>query len=129
MALTLSEIFGSNDMKLLKVPMPEWGGDVFIRCMTGTEREDYETLLLSKVKDGKLADNRGLKQKLISLTLCDDKGKRLLESQTDVTKLFGKSAAALQRLFVQAQSHNALLDSDIEAAAKNSEATEPAVSG
>lgn len=129
MALTLSEILGKDDLKLLQVTVPEWGGDVYLRCMTGGEREEYETVLLSKVKDGKLTDNRGLKQKLLSLTLCDEKGKRMLDAAPDVQKLFGKSAAVLQRLFEKSQIHNGLRDEDVEAAAKNSDATAPAVSG
>jgi len=129
MALTLSEILGSDDLKLLKVPMPEWGGDVYLRCMTGAEREEYETLLLSKLTDGKMSDNRGLKQKLLSLTLCDEKGKRMIESAGDVPKLFNKAAGPLQRLFERSQVHNGLRDADVEDAAKNSNATDPAVSG
>jgi hypothetical protein len=119
MALTLSEILGKDDGKIISVNVPEWGGDVCLRVMSGAERDEYESFLLSKMKDGKLADNRGLKQKLLTLTLCDEKGVRMVDAPQDAAKLFAKSASVLQSLFEKAQIHNGLRDEDVEAVGKN----------
>src|SRR5437868_7602200 len=102
MSLTLSEIIAAKDSQIEKVPVPEWGGDVFVRVLTGPEREEYDTLMLSKIDGNKWKDNKGLKQLLLKYALCDEKGTRMVQD-SDVAKLFGKSSTVLQRLFEKAQ--------------------------
>ena len=40
--LTREQILGSDDLKRQTVAVPEWGGDVFVRMLTGGERDAFE---------------------------------------------------------------------------------------
>ena len=42
MALSKDEIFAAQDTTDLEVDVPEWGGSVRLRSMTGTQRSNYE---------------------------------------------------------------------------------------
>ena len=131
MALTLSEILSAKDGKTTEVKVPEWGGSVFLRVMSGSERDEYDNCLLTRLAaEGKrLKENRGIRQKLLMLTLCDESGARMLATEADANKLFAKSATVLQRLFEASQSLNALNDEAVEVLGKNSDGTGAVLSG
>ena len=42
MLLTKDAILQAQDSKLEKLEVPEWGGHVFIKSMSGTERDNFE---------------------------------------------------------------------------------------
>jgi len=121
--LTREEILGKDDLPKREVDVPEWGGKVFVRTMTGAERDKFETVItkFSAALKGKGDySDLNIRAKLVSLTLCDEHGKRLF-SDADVVELSGKSAAALDRLSEIAQELNKMSDKDIEDLEKNSE--------
>lgn len=113
--LTRDEIAGARDLGLERVHVPEWGGDVFVRGMTGAERDVF----LSGVIDGQgrvvLAN---LTAKLITATLVDESGERLF-TEAEVELLAGKSAAALHRLFTVASRLSGISREDVEGLEKN----------
>ena len=41
-ALTRDEILGADDLKTESVKVPEWGGTVLVRELTGAERDEWE---------------------------------------------------------------------------------------
>lgn len=131
MALTLSEILTAKDGRIEEVPVPEWGGSVFLRVMSGVERDDYDHYLRTRVDDkGRLKDVRGVRQKLLSLTLCDAEGTRMLQADKDAADLFSKkNSEVLCRLFSDAQRLNGLADEALEDTAKNSSGTGTEISG
>lgn len=96
-------ILGASDLKRETVAVPEWGGDVIVRAMTGEERDEFESVVFGEGK----RDMRNLRARLVAMTLIDEKGKRLF-SEDDVQKLAGKSSAALTRVFIVAQKLNGL---------------------
>lgn len=54
MVLGREAILGAQDVVVEEVAVPEWGGVVYARGMTGRERAQYETSLVN-VKDGRVA--------------------------------------------------------------------------
>ena len=100
--LTREQILGSNDLPSETVDVPEWGGQVSVRTMTGIDRDAFETTLVGK--EGKL-DN--VRARLVALTVCDKSGARLFGDE-DVAALGGKSAKALDRVFSVAQRLNGI---------------------
>jgi hypothetical protein len=115
--LTRDEIAGAQDLGLERVHMPEWGGDVLVRGMTGAERDTF----LAGVIDGKggvILQN--LTAKLITATLVDETGNRLF-TEAEVQTLAGKSAAALTRIFGVASRLSGISRDDVEGLEKNSE--------
>lgn len=107
--LTAEEILGADDLKPREVEVPEWGGSVLMRPMTGEEA-------ISLVGEGV---NRGqVAFRVVSMTLVREDGSRLFtDEQLEALKL--RSAAALLRLQKKAMELNQLTDEGA-AQAKNS---------
>lgn len=111
--LKRDDILQAEDIKTELVPVPEWGGDVYVKGMNGAERDKFEgSLVVLRGKD-KQMNMTNIRAKLASMTICDDKGKRLF-NENDVQALSQKSAAALQRVFVVAQKLSRISDDDVE---------------
>lgn len=111
--LSRDDILNADDRKLEEVQVPEWGGSVMIRTLSGKERDEYESGTLS-VKNGKQVENfENFRARLVALCLVDEKGKRLFTAR-DIVTLGNKSAAALQRVYNKCQELNAVSDEDVE---------------
>jgi len=119
MALTRQEILSADDITLKEVEVPEWGGSVFIRPMTGSERDRYESDILGE--DGKSdVRNKSLREKLAVLSVCDESGATLF-TEEDIQALSEKNSAPLDRIFDAAQKLNGITDDDIKILTKNSD--------
>ena len=119
MLLTREMILSVDDKAptLTKVDIPEWGGEAYIRVMTGLERERFEAALTA---DNKVVGT-SLRALLASLVLCDEKGKPLFAA-ADLVALGEKSSNALQRIYVAGLKLNAIGKSGVDELEKNSEA-------
>ncbi len=121
MSLTKQQILSADDCKKERIDVPEWGGEVYIRVMTGAERDMFEAGLYGSDNyngSGKM-NFKNVRAKLATLTLCDESGNRLF-TDADMVTLGTKSAAALDRVFSAAQKLNGFTDQDVEDLAKNS---------
>ena len=121
--LNRDQILKANDLKTETVAVPEWGGEVLVRMMTGTARDKFEeqTFFAGRKKGGKTEvsfDN--IRARLVAAVLVDEEG-NLLFSPSDIAELGKKSAAALDRIFTVAQKLNGFTKEDIDELAKNSE--------
>lgn len=114
MSLTKEQILAAEDMGLLKVAVPEWGGDIFIRVMTVGERDAYENEWQKKKETG--VDD--FRTKFLVRCIVDEKGNRLFDNG-DVVRLSQKSARVMNRLWLAAMEHNNLSDDSLEEVAKN----------
>jgi len=114
MALSKEQILSADDLGLLEVQVPEWGGSVFIRVMTVGERDAYENDWV--VNKGKGVDD--FRTKFLARCICDASGTRLF-SDAEIPVLSKKSAKVMSRLWQKAMEHNALSDKDVEELAKN----------
>lgn len=113
-SLTKDQILAADDLGLLKISVPEWGGDVFVRVMSVGERDAYENEWMRK-KDTGVDDFR---TKFLVRCLVDENGARLFDNG-DVQKLSAKSAKVMNRVWQAAMEHNNLSDADVEELAKN----------
>ena len=111
--LTKGEILAAVDLPTERVAVPEWGGEVMVRGMTGAERDAFEASLVrtrgQKTSELNLENARA---KLIARTVVDEEGTRLF-SDADAVALGKKSAQALQRVFEVAQRLSGLTPDDI----------------
>lgn len=112
MALNKAKILAANDTKLEKVHVPEWGDDVYIKTLSGTERDLFEEAYSSEKM-------KNFRSRFLVLTLADDNGARLF-ADAEVEQLGTKSAFVLNRLFEKAWSLNAFRDADVDALGKDS---------
>ena len=113
--LNRTEILEASDIKVQEVAVPEWGENaaVYVKGMNGAERDKFEgSLVIMRGKD-KQMNMANIRAKLASMTICDEKGKRLF-NENDVQALSQKSAAALQRVFAVAQKLSGISDEDVE---------------
>lgn len=122
MILNKDQILEANDLKTETVDVPEWGGSVLVRSLTGTDRDAFEASMITVSTDGTRKPNMSnMRAKLVALTVVDEAG-RLVFDVSDVDRLARKSAAALERVFMAAQRINGIGVDAQEDIAKNSNA-------
>lgn len=123
--LTREQILAVQDVSTETVAVPEWGGDVLVRGMTGTERDRFEASIVETHGKKVKVVMVNIRARLVAQCVIDEKGERLF-SNADIELLGKKSAAALQRVYDVAQKLCGLSDSDVE---ELSEAFLPGPSG
>jgi len=106
--LTRDSILKADDLPKESVEVPEWGGQVWVSTLTGTQRDAFEQSMVTK-KNKPNMDN--VRARFAVLTICDEKGERLFKA-ADADELGKKSAAALDRIFAVAQRLNGFSDND-----------------
>ena len=116
MTLSKDQILAADDLHREELDIPEWKGSVFVRVMTGKERDQFESEVLAADNDKSKLVN--IRSKLCALTVCDEQGQRLFTDQ-ELESLGGKSAAALERIFILSQKLNLISDKDVEELEKN----------
>jgi hypothetical protein len=116
--LNKKAILAAQDIKTELVHVPEWGGDVMVRGMTGSQRDEFEASIVEMHGQTQTMHFEGIRAKLCSLCLVDEDGRRMFDSD-EVDDLGTKSAQALQRIFEVAQRLSGLTPSDVEDLAKN----------
>lgn len=114
--LSRADIIAAKDLATEEVEVPEWGGVVIVRALSGTERDAYEAGIFASgsTAPGKSPEYnlQNIRAKLASKTMVDEDGKRLF-SDADVVILGLKSAAALDRVFSVAQRLSRLTNQDV----------------
>lgn len=112
--LTAEEILKADDSPRELVEVPEWGGAVYVRTISGAERDQYETEGIS-LKTGKLQREavETTRARLVALCAVGEDGKRLF-NPSDVMGLARKSARALDRVFEAAARLNGIRKEDVE---------------
>lgn len=114
--LSKDQILQANDLPKEVVPVPEWGGEVIVRTMTGSERDAYESSIMNGPSGEK--DFTNIRAKLCSKVLVDESG-NLLFADADIISIGKKSAKALDRIFDVAVRLNGLSRKDIKDLEKN----------
>jgi hypothetical protein len=119
--LTKEQIIGFDDLKSQVVEVPEWGGSVIIRRMSGVERDSYEADIYDSKGGTIVLKRENFRAKLVARCLVGENGERLF-SDGEIAVLGKKSAAALDRCFAIAQKINGMTKEEQDNIEKNSEA-------
>lgn len=118
--LSRDEIFSkAEQLKKREVNIPEWGGTVFVRELTGLERDAWELSNARAQEKGRLVDGRSIRAKLIAKVVVDEKGDHVF-SDNDVVRLGKTGAKALDRIYDVAVELSGLREDAAEEVAKNS---------
>lgn len=114
--LKRQQILDANDMKTEIVSVPEWGGDVCIKMMTGTERDAFEAATIKQNKNGSQSRNfDNVRARFLVKVIIDPDDNNLpVFTESDIKALGAKSVAALDRVFSAAQELNSVTDQDVE---------------
>lgn len=113
--LSREQILAAADIRFEDVGVPEWGGTVRVKMMSGLERNRMETMLRDRRLDPDSADMRAI---MVAMAVVDDAG-ALLFTPADIEALGRKSWVALERVAEAVARVNALTDATVEAIAKN----------
>lgn len=116
--LTRESILAVEDRETVSVPVPEWGQDaiVYVRSLTGAERDALEVGIADARKDGTLRLNQ--RARLVCAFACTSTGGTLF-LPTDIEVLTQKSAIALSRIVDAGLQLNAMREEDAQEAVKN----------
>lgn len=122
MALTREQILGQKKPEATKLSVPEWGGDVYVRVLSGKERDAFEFASIAErktaKKGGKEFTPENVRARLVASTACDESGNTLFTPE-DVTALGELSCAALDRVWELASRINRFTREDAEELVKN----------
>lgn len=125
--LNRDALLAKEELEVVKVELGK-GEFVYVRQMTGRERDSFEQSLIKETKDNKgqvtgydraLGDFRA---KLAVVTLSDEKGNLILELKDYPLLSQRMSARRLELIVNAAQKLNAISEEDKEALVKNLEA-------
>lgn len=114
--LKRDQVVAHREMRTETVPVPEWGGDIIIKELTGRERDEWEASFQGK-KKGEI-NWTNFRARLIVACAVDEAGQPLFYP-SDVDLVGELSAAALDRVFSAARRLSGLSDQDIDELAKN----------
>ena len=115
--LDRNAILEAKDLPTETVDVPEWGGQVIVRTLTGEERDQYESSMFEVVGDGAnrevIPKMENLRATLAALSIVDEDNKRMFDV-SEVHLLGDKSAAALDRVFDVAKRLSGLSEEDVK---------------
>ncbi len=120
-ALSREAILDADDIRMELVAVPEWGGSVYVKSMSGRERDAFEASVVQQGSRVQTLDMSNIRAKITSLTICDE-NRRLIFSPTDIKALGAKSASALSRVFAVAQELSGITAEDMDDYTKDFEA-------
>ncbi len=126
--LSAENIFSADDMKVEAVDVPEWGGKIYVRRLTGRERDEFEQLMNDR-RAGKIMKVRGVITKIVALAACTEDGSKLFTSENAEAKLDEKACAPLMRVFDAALKISGMRDDDIQNLTEGLEASPSGRSG
>lgn len=113
--LSAADILAVQDSHSETVPVPEWGGDVILRSMSGTERDEFEAEMW---KSGAL-DRRNYRSRFLVRVLMTEGGARLF-TDAQAADLGARNAGVIDRLYELAGAMSGLSEKSVEAIEGNS---------
>ena len=123
--LTRDAIFKVNDLKVEKLEIKEWGGSIFIRVLSGEERDKFEEEAYH-AKGG--INYKDFRARFAVQVACDKERKRLF-TDGDVKALSRKSSVPLDKIMSAGMRLNGMTQQDVEDIVKNSETGQSDASG
>lgn len=117
--LTRDDILHAQDRQYDTVACPEWGGEVRLRSITGTQRDAYEDSIRGKGKAGERELNlRNARVKLIVMCAVDEHD-QLMFTTEDINAFGRKNAKPIDHLFDACRELAGLGEGDVERAVEN----------
>lgn len=115
------EILAAEDLPRVPVEIdaPGWPKVVWVRTMTGTERDAYEEGQISRNGKDVRLNLQNFRAKLLCMTLVQEDGTRIF-NDVDAAALGKKSSLVLDKLYAAACKANGLGAKDVEELTKNS---------
>jgi len=126
--LTRDQILQANDLETRSLDVPEWGGTVRVRALTGVERDALEASAIQGKGKNRDVNLTNFRAKLCARAIVDEQGKRIFED-ADIAALGRKSSGALSKVYNLAAELSGISDADVDELTKNSESGQSGDSG
>jgi hypothetical protein len=132
--LTRDDILAIDDTQSEVVAVPEWGGSVTVRGLTGTERDQFEASFVTYQRNDKGSFDvmpprtANVRARLVAIATVGEDGKPLF-SEADVAALGRKSGLALERVADVARKLAGMTPRDLEVLEKGLKADQNGSSG
>lgn len=118
--LSAADIIQADDLERRELHIPEWGGFVNVRALTGQERAEYTNAIVETDKDGKLRPKVGKADlQLAFLSLVNEDGSRMFTDRDGFNALAAKSNRAIRRIVEVATELSGLNEDAVEVAEGN----------
>ena len=101
--LDKNAILSANDLTTETVGVPEWGGDVDLRALSGLDMEAFQSSI--RDADGKVIGQ--VRERFLAYSIVDGIGERVF-TDADIDALAKKNPLVLNRLFEVAQRINGI---------------------
>jgi len=75
--LSKDDILHAEDLRTEEVDVPEWGGTVLVRGLTGRERDEFEGSVLEQRGQKTVTNTANVRAKLAVKCVVDDTGQRV----------------------------------------------------
>ena len=98
MPLSKDQILSANDLPTRTVPVPQWGGDVILKTLNGSEREELERLINEFKSKGKIPGGKAVRAVAAAMSCVDENTGVRLFTNAEIPSLAKKSGAALDLL-------------------------------
>lgn len=108
-----ADVLTAEDLTIAEVPVPEWGGVLLVRNLSGAERDEFEAGTIKFAGNKVIPTLENTRARLVAMAACDENGARIF-SEADVLELAKKSARPLDRAFEKASELSGLSDADVK---------------
>lgn len=114
--LSRDDILNVNDICIEKLPVPEWGGAIYVKTLMADERDKIEAAIITIGADGQPKGVRmeNLRSLVAFYGICDEQGHRLFTDGRDIAALAKKSSSALDRVVAKIQKMSGMSPADID---------------
>lgn len=112
--LKKDQILAANDIPTQEVAVPEWGGEVLLRGLSGIERDKYEASCVAMKNGQQVPKVEYATARLVAWCAVDENNSRIFIGEDEVRELAQKSSSAIQRLFNVACQLSGLTERDVE---------------
>lgn len=116
--LTRGQILEAEDLEWQDLNVPEWGGTVIVRGLTGKERDQYEAGILRMRGKNAQLNLQNARARLVVMGTIDEEGEPVF-TMKDVDALGDKSAAAIERIASAIQRLSGLAEADVQQMVEN----------
>jgi hypothetical protein len=125
--LTKQILLGATTPPQETVKVPELGGDVIVRGMSGSERDAFEASLIEGKGRKRDVNMKNLRAKLVAYCCVDEQGARIF-NDSDAAALGEVRADVLNRIYTVAQRLSGISEEDAEELGEVSSPTDSASS-
>jgi hypothetical protein len=119
MRLSKDDILKAEGPPTEEVEIPQWGGSVLVRGMTGRERDEFEARTMVRRGNEMVPDAGNIRARMVACCVIDeDTGQRMF-TESDAQALGDKSAKAIIRIAEVAGRLSGIGEDDIEEMAED----------